>query len=126
MDRNDGRDAAVAGGDLLQRERIADLVGAGAAILGRHQGAHEAELAEFRQRLFGEPRLAVPFGRVRRQQVLRDVARRVEEQASLIGEPHPMTSSACASSTCGTVRPSALAVFRLMTSSKVVGCWTGR
>ena len=27
---------------------------------------------------------------------------------------------------CGTVRPSALAVLRLMTSSKVVGCWTGR
>ena len=26
----------------------------------------------------------------------------------------------------GTVRPSALAVLRLITSSNVVGCWTGR
>jgi len=42
---------------------------------------------------------------------------------------HPLysiTSSATASSAGGTVRPSALAVFRLMTSSYLVGCCTGR
>jgi hypothetical protein len=39
---------------------------------------------------------------------------------------HSMTSSAPASNVCGTVRPSSLAVLRLMTSSNVVGCWTGR
>src|SRR5947199_10491652 len=34
---------------------------------------------------------------------------------------HSMTSSACASSNCGTVRPSAFAVVRLITSRKRVG-----
>src|SRR5262249_33171326 len=35
---------------------------------------------------------------------------------------HSMTSSARASNDCGTVRPSAWAVFRLITSSSLVGC----
>src|SRR4051794_40472278 len=39
---------------------------------------------------------------------------------------HSMTSSAPASSVCGTVKPSTLAVFMLMTSSNRVGCSTGR
>ena len=39
---------------------------------------------------------------------------------------YSMTSSARARSDCGTVRPSAFAVFRLMTNSNLVGCWTGR
>src|SRR5258707_14107830 len=39
---------------------------------------------------------------------------------------HSITSSARASSDGGTVRPSALAVFRLITSSNLVGCSTGR
>jgi hypothetical protein len=37
-----------------------------------------------------------------------------------------MTSSARARIDGGIVSPSALAVFRLITSSKVVGFWTGR
>src|SRR5262244_667339 len=39
---------------------------------------------------------------------------------------YSMTSSARARIDGGIVRPSALAVFRLTTSSNVVGCWTGR
>ena len=39
---------------------------------------------------------------------------------------YSITSSARASSACGTVRPSALAVLMLITSSNVVGCSTGR
>ena len=39
---------------------------------------------------------------------------------------YSMTSSARASSIAGTSRPSALAVFRLITSSYLVGCCTGR
>ena len=39
---------------------------------------------------------------------------------------HSITSSARASRVGGTSRPSALAVLRLMTSSNLVGCWTGR
>ncbi len=40
--------------------------------------------------------------------------------------PHSITSSAVASSDGGMVRPSALAVLRLITNSNVVGCSTGR
>src|SRR6516164_8423824 len=39
---------------------------------------------------------------------------------------YSITSSARARIEGGTVRPSAVAVLRLTTSSKVVGCWTGR
>src|SRR5437667_8157516 len=39
---------------------------------------------------------------------------------------HWITSSARSSSDCGIVMPSAFAVFRLMTSSNLVGCSTGR
>ena len=40
--------------------------------------------------------------------------------------PYSITSSARTSNEGGTVRPSALAVFRLITSSNLVGCSTGR
>src|SRR5450759_4913553 len=39
---------------------------------------------------------------------------------------YSITSSARASSDGGTVRPSTLAVLRLITSSNLVGCWIGR
>src|SRR5215471_16139524 len=39
---------------------------------------------------------------------------------------YSINSSACTSNLLGTVRPSAFAVFRLMTSSNLVGCMTGR
>jgi hypothetical protein len=39
---------------------------------------------------------------------------------------YSITSSAVASSDEGTVRPSALAALRLITSSNLVGCWIGR
>src|SRR5215469_1048217 len=39
---------------------------------------------------------------------------------------YSITSSARPRIVCGIVRPSALAVLRLMTSSNFVGCWTGR
>jgi hypothetical protein len=39
---------------------------------------------------------------------------------------YSITSLARASSIGGTSRPSAFAVFTLMTSSKLVACWTGR
>src|SRR5262249_40091011 len=40
--------------------------------------------------------------------------------------PHSITSSARAISVAGTIRPSAFAVFRLITSSYLVGKLTGR
>src|SRR5262249_34711077 len=53
--------------------------------------------------------------------------RRAAEQRDELAPPdHSMTSSARASNVCEMVRPSALAVLRLITSSNLVGCCTGR
>jgi hypothetical protein len=49
----------------------------------------------------------------------------VGKMAEATKPPYSMTSSARASSVGGTSRPSALAVFRLITSSYLVGAWTG-
>src|SRR5262249_3715736 len=48
------------------------------------------------------------------------------EQGDELAASHSITSSARASSIAGTSRPSARAVFRLITSSYLVGCCTGR
>src|SRR4029077_9228837 len=52
--------------------------------------------------------------------------RRAGKPRDELAPPHSITSSARASSDGGTVRPSALAVFRLITSSYLVGACTGR
>ena len=53
-------------------------------------------------------------------------ARRATEQGDEVASPHSITSSARASTVAGTSMPSALAVFMLITSSYLVGAWTGR
>ena len=45
---------------------------------------------------------------------------------SIPGSAHSITSSAVASSVGGTVRPSILAVWALMTSSNLTDCTTGK
>ena len=52
--------------------------------------------------------------------------RAAEQRDELAPRAHSITSSARASSVGGTSRPSALAVFRLMISSYLVGACTGR
>src|SRR5262249_31633289 len=52
--------------------------------------------------------------------------RAAEQRDELAPANHSITSSAGAGSVSGTVRPSALAVLRLTTSSNLVGCSTGR
>src|SRR5262245_3343927 len=52
--------------------------------------------------------------------------RRAAEQRDEFAPSHSITSSARASTLAGTSRPSAFAVFRLMTSSYLVGVCTGR
>ncbi len=44
----------------------------------------------------------------------------------VVADAHSITSSARYSSAAGTVRPSALAVWRLITSTNFVGAWTAR
>src|SRR5215813_5028901 len=52
--------------------------------------------------------------------------RRAAEQRDELAPRHSITLSAATSSLSGTVRPSALAVFRLMTSSNLVGNSSGK
>src|SRR5258707_4509204 len=47
------------------------------------------------------------------------------DRTSFAWRTYSITSSAVASSVGGMVSPSALAVFRLTTSSNFVGCWIG-
>src|SRR5437870_3204196 len=46
--------------------------------------------------------------------------------AAWVEHVYSMTWSARRRSGCGIVSPKALAVFRLITNSNFVGCWTGR
>src|SRR3974390_159509 len=55
----------------------------------------------------------------------RPSSRRTADKRDELASFHSMTSSARASSEGGTVRPSALAVLRLITSSYLVGACTG-
>ena len=52
--------------------------------------------------------------------------RRATEQRDELAPPHSITSSARASNEGGTSMPSIFAVLRLMTSSYLVGAWTGK
>src|SRR5206468_4035194 len=79
---------------------------------GRGLCRHAAEKADHRHRLLLRAEGARRSHHAAQQQQLTAV--------------HSMTSSARARIDSGTVRPSALAVLRLTTSSNVVGCWTGR
>src|SRR6516225_88383 len=56
----------------------------------------------------------------------RSAAEQRDELAALHCCSHSINSSAMASSFSGILRPSAFAVQRLMTSSNLVGCMTGR
>src|SRR6516165_3945570 len=68
-----------------------------------------------------------PLGRRLRADRERPRDRRAAEQRDeLAAFDHSITSSARASSLSGTVRPSALAVFKLITSRSFVTCCTGK
>src|SRR5262245_31210619 len=65
-------------------------------------------------------------GRLLRAHRERPRGRRAAEQRYEVAPAdHSITSSASASSLSGIWRPSAFAVFRLITNSNLVGCWTG-
>src|SRR5262245_11410834 len=74
--------------------------------------------------LGAEERDAVRLLRARRERPSN--CRAAEQRDELAAAAHSITSSARPSSGSGTVRPSALAVFRLITSSYLFGACTGR
>src|SRR5215469_4940351 len=61
-----------------------------------------------------------------RPRLQRPSRRRAAEKRDELAAPYSITSSARARRFGGTVRSSAFAVLRLITSSYLVGCWTGR
>src|SRR5262245_29220386 len=73
-------------------------------------------------------RQAVCSAKQRHQQQEREAPHRLllyytaEQRDELAPSDHSITSSAATSSVFGTVRPSALAVLRLMTNSYLLGC----
>jgi len=69
---------------------------------------------------------ALALLRPRRERPRRRAAEKRDELAAFHRCSHSITSSARANSMGGTVRPSALAVLRLMISSYLVGCSTRR
>jgi len=112
----------------------APRVGTLALAVGANNLGHRATPKGDPQR---HRRAAVGFQSCRRPDVLgdkdqlRSALRRWQSGAAFpTFEPsqpiHSMTSSARASSVYGSVKPSSVAVLRLMTSSNFVGCSTGR
>src|SRR5262245_12701677 len=69
------------------------------------------------------PHLVSRLLRARRERPRRGAA---EQRDELAPPDHSITSSASASSVAGMSMPSAIAVLRLITSSNLTGCCTGR
>src|SRR5215471_17682787 len=75
-------------------------------------------------------KIGIDSSRGWRRTVARPIAivtlrRRAAEQRDELEADHSITSSAATCSVSGTLRPSVFAVFRLITSSNLVGCRTG-
>src|SRR5262249_59015550 len=84
--------------------------------------APDARLRAAEQAGYQRPR-RVALLRPRRE---RPRGRRAAEERDELAAVHSITSSASASKRSGMVRPSVLAVFRLITNSNLVDCSTGR
>src|SRR5262249_13374496 len=82
--------------------------------LATHLRSGRAEISHHRHRRLLRARRERPCGR--------RAAEQRDERAPL----HSITSSARAMSVGGISRPSAFAVLRLITSSNLIGAWTGR
>src|SRR4051812_1004045 len=78
--------AGVGAGELLEDEDVAEEVGAGAADVLRDADAHEAELAELGEDVLGEAVLAVPLGRVRRDDLVGEPRGQRADLVLLVGQ----------------------------------------
>src|SRR5215471_16969985 len=96
--------------------------------LDKSQHAQLIEERRYHRRIASLPdhdAKAIDMGRLLRARRERPRSGAADERYEL-APLHSITSSARPSSIGGTVRPIVLAVFRLITSSNLVGCWTGR
>src|SRR5262249_2543447 len=100
-----------------------------AALGPAHARKRLSERREIRLRLvFVEPHkhADAPHAVALRRACRRRPCRRTPEPHDELPPSHSITSSATASRLGGTVMPSALAIFMLITSSNLVGCITGK
>ena len=84
---------------LLDRDRVREGVGAGAAVLLRDRHPHHAELRELRDDLVREPLLAIELLGDRRDLLEGELPHRVSQQLVLVVEIEVQPASLCASST---------------------------
>ncbi len=84
--RHDHAGAGAGLRDLLHRDHVADRVEPGAAVLGRHVHAHEAELAELLHHLRGEALLAVDRGGDRRHLAGGEIGGQLLDRPLLFGQ----------------------------------------
>src|SRR5439155_19769083 len=102
------------GSDLLHDERIADMVGTGAAIGLGHQHAHKAELAELGHRLGRKPLLAIALRGKGRELCPGKIAGDVAQHPLLVGQSHDALPSLAVTSISifirGSTRPQTSAV----------------
>src|SRR5262249_47242447 len=107
----------------------------GVAIVDHHVAAFEVALLGQTLSKNPDERLRQPArgkkghhwtGGLLRARRVRPCDRRAADERYELAAPHSITSSAMASTLGGMVRPSVFAVLRLMTSSNLVGCITGR
>ena len=81
--RNDGRGAAITGGDLFQYQGQRQIVEASTAQLLRHGHAKCAEFGQLSQRVSRKLMLAVPASGMRCELLLRKIAQRVADHLML-------------------------------------------
>ena len=86
VDAHDGGARAVAGRDLLQRQRIGDLSDIRAAEFLRYQHAEEAEFAHFLQRIERNVALLAPLRREGRKFFAREAAGGVADEGLFFGQ----------------------------------------
>ena len=80
------RDGGVDARELLDRERVGERVGAGAAVLLRERDPHQPELAELAHDLVRERLRPVELAGDRRDPRLRELAHRALQQRVVVGE----------------------------------------
>ena len=82
----DGRSRAVAGGDLLERDRQRYVIEAGAAVALRNHDAIRPKMAELGERLARERVVAIPLRGKWREPLAGEAAHCVADQPLRLGE----------------------------------------
>ena len=73
MHRNGYRRSRVDAGKLFDRQRVRDVVGAGAAVLFGHENSHDPGVGELAVELARKDVIAIPLRDVRRDLTLCDL-----------------------------------------------------